>query len=211
MKISLRKFQSGGGFPPLASIYTPVTVTNPYTNPFLVALTKQTQGATKSKSDSSKSSEGSVDDATKLLKDLDGLDNDVQKAIGTLQQQANFNAVFGDSSDVVSNYYQNLQILNKVKQSNEEYKSARDISKSKNGLGDIATTSNGLVAMKNSNTGEITFTAPETIRKYQSKGYQLLTNGNLLYERAHNPNYTFQVGDNLSRVVAESSSMEEIQ
>lgn len=211
MKISLRKFQSGGGFPPLASIYTPVTVTNPYTNPFLVALTQQTQGATKSKSDSSKSSEGSIDDATKLLKDLDGLDNDVQKAIGTLQQQANFNAVFGDSSDVVSNYYQNLQILNKVKQSNEEYKSARDISKSKNGLGDIATTSNGLVAMKNSNTGEITFTAPETIRKYQSKGYQLLTNGNLLYERAHSPNYTFQVGDNLSRVVAESSSMEEIQ
>ena len=212
MNIKLRKLQSGGGFPPLTNIYTPVTVTNPYTNPFLTALTQITMGgSTKdSKAASSKSSDDKLGDAVKLLKDMNGLDNDVDQTISALQQQAQERDAFGTSGDPVNDYYQNIQLINKVKQSNEMYKQAKDTNNAKNGFGDIATTNTGQVVMKGK-SGDITFANPEQVKKFIKAGYQAMTNGNLLYERQYNPNYTFAKGDVLSRIVSESSSMQEIQ
>ena len=202
MKLKLRKLGSGGGFPPLVSVYTPVQVTNPYTNPVLQALDATIQGNI-----SKQTTKSDIDDATKLLSNLDGLTNDVDSTIQILNQKRQYNAVFGES-DPVGDYYQNIALINKIKQGKEQYKQALDIIKAKDGIDDIATTSTGKVVVKDK-TGKISAVNPEDLAKMS--GVVALTNGNLLSEREHNPNYTFQDGDDLSRIVSEGTSLEEIQ
>ena len=212
MKIKFKKYASGG-YAPFASVYTPVQVTNPYQDPIEPILAQLVTNqvspllGVSSKSTSKTTTESQADEALKLLKDMKGLDSDVSTAVSALSESAQRSAIFGTSSSMITDYYRNLQLVNQVKQSKEEYDNAYTEAKSKQGLGEIATTSQGGVIVKNKEGKLLTIT-PEEFAKDPSK-YSVQTNGNILYERAHNK--TFAGQDSLTTIVQESSSMKEIQ
>lgn len=204
MKLKLTpKYQSGGGFPPLTSVYTPVTVTNPYTSPFLTGLAQAAQTATTTTTSTNKE----IDDATKLLDHIEGLDNDVKNISSVLAQVSKKDELFG-TQDLTQDYYRNIALINQAKQSKEEYKEAYDQIKSKNGLQDIATTTDGKIVVKLKNSMQIDSVSPTEFFQNQNK-YTALTNSNLLYERAHNMNYA--QNDTITSIVSQGTSLTEIQ
>jgi hypothetical protein len=91
--MKIKKLQSGG-LPPLFTTFTPVTVTNPYAgvDPMLTWLqqmgTSMVGGASASGGSSSSSSSSSgmptMKDTMALLKDMKGLDSDMNTALASL-------------------------------------------------------------------------------------------------------------------------------
>jgi hypothetical protein len=132
--MKIKKLQSGG-MPPLFSTFTPVTVTNPYAGVDPMFTWLQQMGAnvvggasasarSKASSSSSSSSAGmpTMKDTMALLKDMDGLSSDVSIALSTLEKDAletaQEAAVFGSSSSsLISSYYRNLDIINRINRS----------------------------------------------------------------------------------------------
>lgn len=211
MKIRFTQKYASGGYAPFASVYMPVAVTDPYVDPVDTAVTGLVNtkiAALTGASKASKSSSGGVDDATKLLSNLNGLTNDVNLVTQQLSRSAQENAIFGNSDNLVSNYYTNLRMVNQVKQSKEEYKDALAIAKQKNSFGDVATTMDGKIVVKSTKSGELNAISPEEFYKNRSL-YIPQTNGNLLYERAHNQRYAGN--DSLIQTVRECTSMQEIR
>ena len=214
--MKIKKLQSGG-MPPLFSTFTPVTVTNPYAGVDPMFLWLQNMGASMNgtasatKGSSSSGSSGSsgmptLKDTMALLKDMKGLDSDVSTAISALQESAMEAAVLGDTSGLVSSYYRNINLANKVNQSKAAYDEAYKIAKENGGISEAAVTSDGKVIVKDSNN-KIQAITPAEYLKNRGR-YKLQTNGNLLYSRAHDKNMAFN--DAVLDVVQNGTSMDKI-
>lgn len=200
MKIQFKKYQAGGAFAPFLSSYTPVVTNSQYPDPVLQYLAtigspQAVQQATTSTKSSSKSSSGdSIDmkDTISLLKDMRGLDNDVSQVTSQLIKSAQYESLFGSGDPTVA-YYKNLNLLNKVIESKEEYKDAYDQAKSQNALSEAAISSDGKVVVK-TNKG-YNLVTPEQALKLQQLGKGLIQkNADLLNDRKHDPKMAFQNG-----------------
>lgn len=214
MKIRLNKYQTGGAFAPFLSSYTPVVTNSQYPDPVLQYLatigspqTVQQAASTKS---SSKSSSGgdSIDmkDTISLLKDMRGLDNDVSQVTSQLIQSAKYESLFGSGDPTVA-YYKNLNLINKVIESKEEYKDAYEQAKSQNALSEAAISSDGKIVVK-TNKG-YNLVTPEQALKLQQTGKAIIQkNADLLNDRKHNPNMAFQNG--VLNIVQNSISFDSI-
>lgn len=198
MKIRLNKYQTGGAFAPFLSSYTPVVTNSQYPDPVLQYLAtigspQAVQQAASTKS-SSKSSSGDIDmkDTISLLKDMRGLDNDVSQVTSQLIQSAKYESLFGSGDPTVA-YYKNLNLINKVIESKEEYKDAYEQAKSQNALSEAAISSDGKIVVK-TNKG-YNLVTPEQALKLQQTGKAIIQkNADLLNDRKHNPNMAFQNG-----------------
>lgn len=197
-----KKYQSGGALPPLFSGYTPVITNSQVPNPMLQYLSQITSGVTSgttSKATSSSGSDGmpTVKDTMALLKDMKGLDNDTHAAIESLEdqsRQAQNLAVFGKTaqSSLVSQYYRNIEMANKVSESKEEFNKAYDQAKSTGSLSEAAITSDGNVVVTDKNN-QLQIITPEQYLN-NSDLYNLQTNQELLYKRQHDSGMAFQNG-----------------
>lgn len=215
MKIKLRKYQSGGAIPPLFTTYKSLdfsTVPDPTLN-LLASLGQQT--TTTQTTASNKSSSGdsiSLKDTMDLLTKIRGLDNDTSTALNYLkkvQSNAANMAAFGQSgtSALVSQYYDAVEMANKVAESKEAYKDAYEQAKNQKALSEYATTSTGkLVALGQDK--QLHFITPEQFAQNAGK-FQLQTNQDLLYLRRHDSNMAFQ--DNILDIVNNSTSMDNIR
>ena len=214
MKIQFKKYQAGGAFAPFLSSYTPVVTNSQYSDPVLQYLASvgsvgTSTGTTTSTKSSSKSSSGdSIDmkDTISLLKDMRGLDNDVSQVTSQLIKNAQYESLFGSGDPTVA-YYKNLNLINKVIESKEEYKDAYDQAKSQNALSEAAISSDGKVVVK---TGKgYNLVTPEQALKLQQLGKGLIQkNADLLNDRKHNPNMAFQNG--VLNIVENSVSFDSI-
>ena len=214
MKIQFKKYQAGGAFAPFLSSYTPVVTNSQYPDPVLQYLASvgsvgASTGTTTSTKSSSKSSSGdSIDmkDTISLLKDMRGLDNDVSQVTSQLIKSAQYESLFGSGNPTVA-YYKNLNLINKVIESKEEYKDAYDQAKSQNALSEAAISSDGKVVVK---TGKgYNLVTPEQALKLQQLGKGLIQkNADLLNDRKHNPNMAFQNG--VLNIVQNSVSFDSI-
>lgn len=199
MKIQLKKYQAGGAFAPFLSSYKPIMTNSQYPDPVLQYLAsigspQAVQQATTTKSSSKSSSGNSIDiaDTVKLLNDMRGLDNDVTQVTNQLIKNAQYESLFGSGDPTIA-YYKNLNLINKVIESKEEYKDAYDQAKSQNALSEAAISSDGKVVVK---TGKgYNLVTPEQALKLQQSGKGLIQkNADLLNDRKHNPNMAFQNG-----------------
>lgn len=214
MKIRLNKYQTGGAFAPFLSSYTPVVTNSQYPDPVLQYLAtigspQAVQQAASTKSSSKSSSGGdSIDmkDTISLLKDMRGLDNDVSQVTSQLIQSAKYESLFGSGDPTVA-YYKNLNLINKVIESKEEYKDAYEQAKSQNALSEAAISSDGKVVVK---TGKgYNLVTPEQALKLQQTGKAIIQkNADLLNDRKHNPNMAFQNG--VLNIVQNSISFDSI-
>ena len=214
MKIQFKKYQAGGAFAPFLSSYTPVVTNSQYSDPVLQYLASvgsvgASTGTTASTKSSSKSSSGdSIDmkDTISLLKDMRGLDNDVSQVTSQLIKNAQYESLFGSGDPTVA-YYKNLNLINKVIESKEEYKNAYDQAKSQNALSEAAISSDGKVVVKTSKGYNLV--TPEQALKLQQLGKGLIQkNADLLNDRKHNPNMAFQNG--VLNIVENSVSFDSI-
>ena len=224
--MKIKKLQSGG-MPPLFSTFTPVTVTNPYAgvDPMFMWLQQiganivgGTSASARSKASSSSSGSSSsagmptMKDTMALLKDMDGLSSDVSTALSALEKDAletaQEAAVFGSSSSsLISSYYRNLDIINKINRSKQEYDKAYEQVKAKGGISEAAVTADGKVIVKEKGSDTIRQIDPSEYFKNRDK-YQIQTNGNLLYARSHDKNMAFN--DSVLNIVQNGTSMEQI-
>lgn len=212
MKIQFKKMQNGGAFAPFLSSYTPTLANDTVPDPVLQYLAAiGTPGATTSTSSkSSKSSDsGGIDikDTMSLLKDMRGLDNDVTLVSDTLAKQAQRDQLFGTGDPVVQ-YYKNIQLVNKVIESKEEYSKAYDQAKAQNALSEAAISSDGKVVVKTSKGYNLV--APDQALLMQKKGVAIIQkNQDLLNDRRHNQQMAFQNG--VLNIVQNSTSFKSIK
>lgn len=193
MKIKINKLQSGGAFAPFLADYTPTLVNESYPDPILQYFV-QRSGLSAGSSSTAKSSKSSsdIDDATKLLKDLRGLDNDVSVVTKTLADQAKIDTLFG-TGDPVTQYYRNLELVNRVLQSKEDYDSAYAQAQKQEALSEAAITSDGKVVVKSSRGYQMVSPA-EALKLSQSGAAKIQKNSDLLSDRKHNTKMAFQNG-----------------
>ena len=178
------KFQQGGStIPPFVS-YQPVMVTSDGTS-----RTADVAG-------SSKSSEGSSDltdkDLLKMLKELDGLPNDMQALTKVLQnfyidQQY---SPAPNTANIASRYLQALQMMRTANFNRQQYDNAFNIVSENGGINELAINEKGFLICVNKD-GDFKYLKPEQLA--QSSEYQPVTNSELLRLRAYNPELA---GDN---------------
>ena len=176
-----RKYQAGGGLPFVG--HTPVFASSEI-------------GTPKTEEKTSKGEDLTTKDVLTLLKDMDGLPSDMQVIISTLK---NFEIAdimdplgLSSSSNLATRY---ISLINKVKVAKfnkEEYNTALNQLKANGGLGEFAITSEGRLIGTNKD-GDFEYFTPEEVAKgeHNNKGYQLLTNSNLLYLRANSLDAAF--------------------
>ena len=178
------KFQQGGStIPPLVS-YQPIMITNSG-----ASGTTSTVGSSKS---SEESSDLTDKDLLKMLKDLDGLPNDMQALTKVLQnfyidQQY---SPFPNTTNIASRYLQALQMMRTANFNRKQYDEAFNIVSSNGGINELAINEKGQLICVNKD-GDFKYLKPEQLA--QTTDYQPVTNSELLRLRAYNPELA---GDN---------------
>lgn len=180
------KLQQGGGFDSLFTIYKPIQTESP-------RRTMQSSGRSESKREKDDSDKGKLTekDLFQMLKDLDGLPNDMQQLVVGLSTTLRNAQLLGveDVGSLANNYLQNLYKLKQAKFNKEQYDEAYKRAVENGSLNDIAITINGAVLVQDKDE-KITALSPEQWAKAKESGqYQPLTNSNLLWLRAHNPGW----------------------
>ena len=178
------KFQQGGSaIPPLVS-YQPIMITNSG-----ASGTASTVGSSKS---SEESSDLTDKDLLKMLKELDGLPNDMQALTKVLQnfyidQQY---SPFPNTTNIASRYLQALQMMRTANFNRKQYDNAFNIVSNNGGINELAINEKGFLICVN-DKGDFKYLKPEQLA--QTSDYQPVTNSELLRLRAYNPELA---GDN---------------
>ena len=174
------KFQQGGTTPPFVA-YQPVIVSDKRTS----AIPEEAVAA-KVASDADKGKLTSKDLYTMLKEKLKGLPSDVDVAMWKLQsveESLNLDFFHDFTSNVENRYLNALQTMNQLSFSREQYDKALDNVKSNGGLNEAAIDQYGQVYMTNGKDYKLM--SPE---KAKQSGWKQMTNQDLLYLRANDPN-----------------------
>lgn len=169
------KFQQGGSaIPPLVS-YEPVMVTDSGTSE--IDTTKESP---------KESSDLTDKDLLKMLKDLDGLPNDMQVLTETLQnfyidQQY---SPFPNTVNIASRYLQALFLMRTANFNRKQYDNAFNIVSNNGGINELAINERGQLVCVNSD-GDFKFLLPEQLK--DNPGYAPVYNAELLKMRAYSP------------------------
>ena len=169
------KFQQGGSaIPPLVS-YEPAMVTDDGTSE--IDTTRESP---------KESSDLTDKDLLKMLKDLDGLPNDMQVLTETLQnfyidQQY---SPFPNTVNIASRYLQALFLLRTANFNRKQYDNAFNIVSNNGGINELAINERGQLVCVNSD-GDFKFLLPEQLK--DNPDYAPVYNAELLKMRAYSP------------------------
>lgn len=179
------KYQQGGGFESLFTIYKPIQTETPRRAP---APSRKSESQEKDNSDKGKLTEK---DLFSMLKDLDGLPNEMQTLVANLTNTLRIAKITGqdDINDLATTYLTNLYKLKQAKYNRDLFKDTYTRAVENDSLNDIAITLNGNVLVLDKDK-KITSLRPEQWAQVKESGeYQPLTNSNLLWYRSHHPEY----------------------
>ena len=180
-KINKRKYQAGGGLPLVG--YTPVFATNEAT-----IGPRQTKAETETKGE-----DLTTKDLLDLLKTSDILRSDfivIQELLSNFMITDNMDPLGIDSSNIASRYIQILGKIKDAKANKEWFDKAYEKLRDNNALNEYVITSTGQFIGVNEE-GDYDYFSIDEIEQGELKGYQLLTNSNLLNIRANDPNVAF--------------------
>ena len=171
------KFKEGGTWiPPLAS-YQPVTVTDEGGLPVATAS-------------NSKSSNLTDKDLIEMMSKLDGLPSDMERLTTML---SNFyidqqHSPYPNTANIASRYLAALTQMRTANFNKKEYDNAFNIIQQNGGINEVAVDERGYLYCMNAER-DFKLIRPEDLKNNQ--GYQPLTNSELLYLRAYNPDQAF--------------------
>ena len=215
MKI-MPKYASGGGFGAFFTTYKPVQVSVPQTS--TSRSTSNTDSVTV-KDTSKKSSDDDKDDSKgkltekdlfNMIKDVDGLPNEMKSIIRNLQSTLETEKLAGvDTGQLANNYLNTLYKLKVANQNKKKYDEALATAKENGSLGEAAITLSGdlMVQDKDGNIKEL------SLEEYQANrnNYQILTNSNIAWLRKYSPNTAFTSNDNSFEIISNGMGYEAFQ
>lgn len=197
------KYQEGGNFLPYFPDYMS------YRRQEIAPSSQAPQRAQTREKDSTKGKITSKDLA-EIMKE-DGLPNDMESIMGMIQNSYNslgsLGSGYGDFEDYTIEYAQIMSAASLAKHSKEIWKKTHDQLQSKNALNSIAVTRNKQVIVYNQE-GQL---QNVSIKDYldNQDNYVAVTYGNLMKDRAENPNFTFQNG--LFEMVQNGTSIDQVK
>lgn len=179
------KYQQGGGFESLFTIYKPIQTETPRR---AAASSRRSEPKEKDDSDKGKLTEK---DLFSMLKDLDGLPNEMQTLVSSLTNTLRIAKVTGqdDVNDLATTYLTNLYKLKQAKYNRDLFKETYDRAVENDSLNDIAITLNGSVLALDKDQKIVSMRPEEWVQAKQTGEYQALTNSNLLWYRSQHPEY----------------------
>lgn len=184
MKV-IPKLQSGGGFKSFFTIYKPTQVESPRQ-----VSTQSGRSEPKEKDDSEKGRLTEKDLFT-MLKDLDGLPNEMQQLAGNLTTTLKNARALGisDLNDLATTYITSLYQLKRAKYNRDLFKETYDRAVANNSLNDIAITLNGSILALDKDQKIVAMRPEEWAQVKGTDKYEPLTNSNLLWYRSQHPEY----------------------
>lgn len=205
------KYQEGGDISSLFINYQPFTGLNKQATPSQAAAaisTSQNDGESKS------SSKVGLKDLLGLVKELKGLPADQSIVTQQIQRMYDDASLFSsngelNTSDLISTYLSALRSIRMAEFNQQEYKDARDQVVKEGGYNEIAIDTQGKIYIQDQKSGAINKITPEQYNSIKDKeDYQVLTNANLLYYRANNPDFAFN--SNIFSIVNNGVGMEKV-
>lgn len=173
MKIT-PKFQRGGQFSSYFTVYTPLEVPQP---------SQKTVARSTTSSDDGKLTEKDLFD---MIKDIDGLPNDMQSIVGNLLTTFQWNNLTGtNTSSLATTYLQNIYQIKLAKQNKEYYDEALKNAYTNGSLSEPAITASGELVVQKSD-GSISSVPIETYMNNTDKLHPL-TVSNLADMRKFDP------------------------
>lgn len=171
------------------------------------------QGQTKASSKKETSEEKgkiSEKDLFSLMKDIDGLPNEMQQLVYKAQMMYQDASLFGGDLDIQGLSSQYSQLIYEIKHANfnkKEYDKAYTEVEKNQGLNELAVSASGKVITYDKDKGLQQVPVSEYLSNQEN--YNPITNSNLLWLRAHHPEY---INDNdLLNTVSNGIGMEKIQ
>lgn len=176
-----------GGFMSLFTQYTPIQSSTPSQQ------ARSTYSREEKSSEREESTKGKLTekDLFELVSKVDGLPNDTLVLANNLQNMLQIQQLMGatDVSDLASAYLSNLYQIKMAKYNKEEYDKAYTKVTENGGLNECAITTSGQVIVLDDNDNLRQIDVSEFLASKGTDKYKVLTNSNLLYLRAHQPEY----------------------
>lgn len=176
-----KKLQNGGNFLPLFADYN------------IIERPKMSQESTNTKKSSSSEDKGKLTekDLFTLLKDVDGLPNEMEALVQNIQRMYQFESMFKngefDVSGLANLYAKNIYALKRANFNKKQWEEAKANVEKQQGLNEYAVTNTGQLFVKD-DKGSFTQVDVKTFLNNKDK-YTPVTNNNLLWHRAHDPNF----------------------
>lgn len=189
--MSVLQHQEGGSISQYFIDYQPFTGIN--------KSAKQEGSTTKSSSSTGESSSSKVGlkDLLSLVKELKGLPVDNNLVVQQIQSMYEDAALFNNgelsTNDLISTYLSTLRNIRLAEFNQQEFNDARKQVIANGGLNEYAIDLHGNIYIQDQESGQIKNVTPEEYQQLKENGhYQILTNSNLLYYRANDPNFAFK-------------------
>lgn len=180
MKIIPKK-QKGGFFSSFFSTYTPVNPPSFGRSSGASAGTSSGGGGGGSDSESGRISEK---DLFTMLKDIDGLPNEIDSIVKKISYLYNTTT---SSRSLATMYASVIGEVKKAKFNKSEFDNAYNLVKEKEGLNEFAITESGQLLAYNRDSELVTVDIKEYMQN--KSDYQPITNSNLLWLRSHDPQF----------------------
>lgn len=193
-----------GGFMSLFTQYTPVQSPAP-SQSARGSASREERGSEREESTKGKLTEK---DLFELVSKVDGLPNDTRALVSSLQNMFQMQQITGtsDVSDLASTYLSNIYQIKMASYNKKEYDKAYTEVTKNGGLNEYAITASGQVIVMDEDDNLKQISVAELL-KGTSK-YRPLTNSNLLYLRAYQPEY---INNNqILNTVANGIGMEQV-
>ncbi len=195
MKIT-PKYQTGGSFESFFTTYVPIQWENPTTTG---------QSSSSSKSDTG---ELTQKDFFNMIKDIDGLPNDMNEIVSKLTATFQMTKLTGlDTGDLATTYLENLYQIRVANQNYKEYQEAIKRATANGSLAEPAISLDGRLIAQN-NKGDLTYVSLD--QYYDNPNdYQLLSVSNLANLRKYDPSLSFN--QSILDIINNSTGYEEFQ
>lgn len=181
----ISKFQQGGGFESLFTIYKPIQTESPRRE-------KTSSRESKSRKDEDDTKGKLTEkDLFEMLKNLEGLPNEMQNMMSSMLTTLNNAKVMGADGiqDLAATYIRNLYSLKEAKYNKEQFDNTYQQAVANKSLNEVAIDQNGSILAIDSNGELKSFNPQQWAKVKDSNKYEPLTNGNLLWMRSHLPQY----------------------
>ena len=200
----ISKFQQGGGFESLFTIYKPIQSESPRRE-----RTSSRESRSRKDEDDTKG-KLTEKDLFEMLKNLEGLPNEMQNMMSNMITTLNNAKVMGADGiqDLAATYIRNLYSLKETKYNKEQFDNTYKQAVANKSLNEVAIDQNGSILAIDSNGELKSFNPQQWAKVKDSNKYEPLTNGNLLWMRSHLPQYANK--NQLLRIVENGCGLDEV-
>lgn len=200
------KNQKGGSFRQYYAKYTPIDGPESLFRDSGTSSSKKAKSSSGSGSDSEKG-KLTEKDLFSMLKDIDGLPNEMRTIFAEVQEMYGASSISGSSLATIY-----ATAMNEIKQANfnkKQYDQVITQINNNQGMNDFAVTAGGNVVVYNKDKEVVAVPVQEYMQNRDQ--YRALTNSNIMSLRAHDPKFAYRNGDSLLEIASNAIGMNKVE